>query len=607
MQDKVSIITPSWNSEKYIKKTIESVQKQTYTNWEMIIVDDGSSDKTVEIVETFSKEDSRVKIIRQAVNAGAAKARNRSLSEATGRYISYLDADDIWKPTKIEKQVEFMKIHNCGFSCASYEVINDEGRALNKEVHMLPSVDYVGFLTNNLLQTVGIMVDTSIIDKKYLVMPDIRRRQDAATWLQVLKAGYKCYGIDEVLAEYRRAKNSLSSNKVKAVKGVWSLYRDIEKLSLPFSCYCFVRYVFMAVWKRMYRSKWRFMNARYRIGISGRYGNGIELLTGQAVKTKILDKALRDKYGNESVVSLDTYNWKKHSLKLFINCISMFKNAENIVFLPAQGGIKFFTIFYLILNTLFHRRLHYYVVGGWIVEKIEQDKFLERVLKKIDGIYVELDKMKAQLEEKGFKNIYYVNKFRQLNPIKEDEIPEKFDRPLKVCTFSRVMKEKGIEDACNAVKNANMHLGYIAYSLDIYGQIDTEYESEFNELCKNFPEYIHYCGQVVFEKSAEILKNYYLLLFPTVYHGEGYPNTLVDAFAAALPVIASDWKYNAELIRDGIDGIVYDYHNPRQLDNILIDLSQKEDYVRKMKSNCLKRCNEYIPQNAIKALVENIK
>ena len=251
-QNQVSIITPSWNSEKYIRKTIESVQKQTYLNWEMIIVDDCSSDKTCEIVEEISKKDSRVRLLRQDTNGGAAKARNRSLSESSGRYIAYLDADDIWKPDKLEKQIEFMTVHNCGFSCASYEVIDDGGNTLNKEVHMLPSVDYVGFLTNNLLQTVGIMVDTRIVDKKYLVMPDIRRRQDAATWLQILKAGYKCYGIDEVLAQYRRTENSLSSNKLKAAKGVWSLYRDIEKLSLLFSCYCFVRYAFLAVWKRIY-------------------------------------------------------------------------------------------------------------------------------------------------------------------------------------------------------------------------------------------------------------------------------------------------------------------------------------------------------------------
>lgn len=255
MQDTVSIITPSWNSEKYIVDTIRSVQNQTYANWEMIIVDDCSSDHTVDIVEAIAETDSRVKIFRQSVNGGAAKARNRSLNESTGRFIAYLDADDIWKPYKLEKQVAFMQQKKCGFSCASYEVIDDNGNALNKQVHMLPEVDYVGFLTNNLLQTVGIMIDTEIIDKKYLVMPDIRRRQDAATWLQILKAGYKCYGIDEILAEYRRAKGSLSSNKIKAIKGIWGLYRNIEKLSFPFSCYCFVRYAFLAVWKRVYLRK----------------------------------------------------------------------------------------------------------------------------------------------------------------------------------------------------------------------------------------------------------------------------------------------------------------------------------------------------------------
>lgn len=252
MSDKVTIITPSWNSEKYIENTIRSVQNQTHQNWEMIIVDDCSIDNTVEIIERIAMNDARVKVLQQPQNGGAAKARNRSMLEGTGRFIAYLDADDIWKPDKLEKQVEFMLKNKCGFTCTSYEVIDDDGKPKNKHIHMLPEVDYVGFLTNNLLQTVGIMIDTCIVDKKYLVMPDIRRRQDAATWLQILKAGFKCYGLDEILAEYRRADNSLSSNKFKAVKGIWSLYRDIEHLSLPFSCYCFVRYAFLAVWKRLY-------------------------------------------------------------------------------------------------------------------------------------------------------------------------------------------------------------------------------------------------------------------------------------------------------------------------------------------------------------------
>lgn len=252
MNEKVSIITPTYNSEKYIANTIKSVQDQTYSNWEMIIVDDCSTDNTCEIVEKIMQKDSRIKLFRQEQNAGAGKARNRSMQNATGRFIAFLDADDIWLPEKLEKQIRFMIENKYGFSCTSYEVISDAGKKLNKNVYMLPKVDYVGFLTNNLLQTVGIMVDKNIVDEKCLVMPDIRRRQDAATWLQILKAGHDCYGISEVLAQYRRAEKSLSSNKIKAVKGIWSLYRDIEKLSLPFSCYCFVRYAILAVWKRIY-------------------------------------------------------------------------------------------------------------------------------------------------------------------------------------------------------------------------------------------------------------------------------------------------------------------------------------------------------------------
>ena len=257
MQDMVSVITPTWNSENYIKETIASVQAQTYKNWEMVIVDDCSTDSTVAIIREIAEKEPRIRLYRQSENMGAAKARTRAMQESNGRFIAYLDADDIWKPEKLQRQVDFMLKNGCGFSCTSYEVIDDSGNKLNKEVHMLKKVNYIGFLTHNLLQTVGIMVDTDIVDKEYLVMPDIRRRQDAATWLQILKAGYDCYGLDIILAEYRRAQASLSSNKFKAVKGMWSLYRDIEHLSLPFSCYCFVRYAFTAVWKRIYPNKWK--------------------------------------------------------------------------------------------------------------------------------------------------------------------------------------------------------------------------------------------------------------------------------------------------------------------------------------------------------------
>lgn len=252
MSDLVSIITPSFNCSKYISETIRSVQSQTYQNWEMIIVDDCSTDNSREIISQFCKTDPRVKLFTQEKNQGAGAARTRALHIAKGRYIAYLDSDDLWYPEKLDKQIAFMNSHSCGFSCTSYEVIDNNGNNLHKEIRMLPKVNYKQFLTNNLLQTVGIMGDVSIVNKTLFEMPNIRRRQDAATWLQVLKAGYDCYGMQEILAKYRRTNNSLSSNKIKAVRGIWYLYRDIEHLSLPFSCYCFVRYATLAVWKRLY-------------------------------------------------------------------------------------------------------------------------------------------------------------------------------------------------------------------------------------------------------------------------------------------------------------------------------------------------------------------
>lgn len=248
----VSVIMPTYNSSKHIRAAIDSVLSQTYTNWELCITDDCSNDGTTSILAQYSEMDSRIKYCVLSTNSGAAVARNKSLEMARGRYISYLDSDDVWDSTKIELQVAFMQANDAAFSCVSYRVIDESGTSLGKTVKMPDGLDYRGFLTNNLLQTVGIMVDAEITGRDCLVMPNLRRRQDAATWLQILKRGYTCHGIADVLCSYRRTPGSLSSNKLKAAWGVWSLYRDVEQLPLLFSCKCFIRYAFLAIWKRVY-------------------------------------------------------------------------------------------------------------------------------------------------------------------------------------------------------------------------------------------------------------------------------------------------------------------------------------------------------------------
>ena len=248
----VSIITPVYNCEKLLSKTIESVINQTYKNWEMILVDDCSSDRSAEIIKKYYNMDERIKYIKLAENSGAAIARNTALEKSSGRFIAYLDSDDLWKNNKLEKQVDYMLENNYAFTCTDYEKIDEKGNNLNKIIKIPSKVNYNLFLRNTIIQTVGVMVDISITGKKLLIMPNIRRRQDAATWAQLLKAGYDCYEVPENLSFYRVVPNSLSSNKFKAIKMNWHWYRKIEKLPLWKACYCFIGYAFNAVKKRIY-------------------------------------------------------------------------------------------------------------------------------------------------------------------------------------------------------------------------------------------------------------------------------------------------------------------------------------------------------------------
>jgi hypothetical protein len=250
----VSIITPVYNSEKLLEQTIKSVQNQTYKNWELILVDDCSTDKSARIINQFSKKDNRIKYIKLDKNSGAAIARNEALSKSKGKFIAYLDADDTWDRTKLEEQISFMIKHNYAFACTSYKKIDENNKYL-KSITIPEKIDYKTFLKNTIIQTVGVMVNTEITGKELLIMPNIRRRQDAATWCQLLKAGFNCYGIPEFLAYYRVVPNSLSSNKLKAIKGTWFLYRKIEKLSLLKSCFCFIGYAYNAIKKRIYIKK----------------------------------------------------------------------------------------------------------------------------------------------------------------------------------------------------------------------------------------------------------------------------------------------------------------------------------------------------------------
>ena len=247
MKDLVSIITPSYNSLDFVSMTIDSVLNQTYQNWEMIIVDDVSSDNSCETIEAYSKKDSRIKLIRLEINSGPAIARNRALKEAKGRYMAFLDSDDLWHPDKLSKQISFMKEKGIALSYTGYYRIEEESEETIDQIPVPNKVDYSELLKQNIIGCLTAMYDTQKLGKVY--MPTILKRQDFALWLNILKKIPYAYGIDEPLAYYRVRKTSVSSNKLIASKYNWKLYREIEKLPLYKAIYYFGWYTYKSFLK----------------------------------------------------------------------------------------------------------------------------------------------------------------------------------------------------------------------------------------------------------------------------------------------------------------------------------------------------------------------
>ncbi|MEL6918268.1 MAG: glycosyltransferase family 2 protein [Bacteroidota bacterium] len=246
----VSIITPAYNSEKFIAETIDSVREQTYQNWEMLIVDDCSTDNTVAHIEKIAKVDSRVKLSINPVNSGAAVTRNKGLEMAKGRFIAFLDSDDKWYKNKLALQVEFMLSRNIPISFTSYGIINENGETLNKTVKSVASINYWEHFKNTIIGMSTSMIDTDVVGRDFTFV-NMRTRQDCYLWITLLKRGHIAYGMENVLSDYRVREGSISSNKIKGAQKVWHLYYGMEKLGFIKSLYYFSFYVYNAIKKRM--------------------------------------------------------------------------------------------------------------------------------------------------------------------------------------------------------------------------------------------------------------------------------------------------------------------------------------------------------------------
>lgn len=339
-----------------------------------------------------------------------------------------------------------------------------------------------------------------------------------------------------------------------------------------------------------------------RVAVIGHFGLGLNLANGQTIKTKIVTDEL-EKYCEEKAFIVDTHGGIKAIFPVILGTIKSLYLCNNIVLMVTENGLKIIVPVISFFNTFFKKRIHYVVVGGWLPFFLKNNHLLLEQLNKFHKVYVETFDMEKELIKLGLSNTCMMPNCKNLDII-ENSVPS--TNSLRICTFSRVMKEKGIEDAINAVINANLILGKTTYYLDIYGQVDSNQTEWFEKLRKKFPNFINYCGVIKYSQSTEVLKTYFLLLFPTYYEGEGFAGTAIDAFSAGVPVLASDWKYNHEVIKEQINGGLFRTNDVEDLTKRLIEIAKNPNPWIAMREQCVIEAYKYKPCNVLKTLFNEI-
>lgn len=243
----VSVIMPTYNCAKFISETLDSIQAQTYENWEVVIVDDCSKDNTKEIVDAYIARDPRIKYFCLDVNSGAAVARTKAMELAEGEYMAFCDSDDLWMPDKLERQLAFMKENGYAFTCTAYEQVNEQTEPLNRVIKTKKKTNYNRLLLDCPVGNSSVMYSVKQMGK--FEVPNIRKRNDDALWLQMLKKEEYIYGMPDVLMRYRIRSNSISSNKLAVIKYHWILYREIEHLNVFRSAFHICWWCFLKVFR----------------------------------------------------------------------------------------------------------------------------------------------------------------------------------------------------------------------------------------------------------------------------------------------------------------------------------------------------------------------
>lgn len=341
-----------------------------------------------------------------------------------------------------------------------------------------------------------------------------------------------------------------------------------------------------------------------KVGICGHFNIGFEAVGGQTIKTRIISESLIGFFGPEHVINIDTANWKKRAPIFLYECTKMAIKSDNIIILPATNGVKVLIPLFVFLSKILKKKLHYIVVGAWLPNLLENNHYLIKPTQNIDFIYAQTNTLIAKLYGFGISDAYLMPNFKKIKPVMIDA-NKNYKKPFKLCIVSRINYEKGIESAINVINRLNK-VRHQQVELDIYGPVEKAYKERFNHLLEQYSDSIKYKGIIDYNNTTDVIKEYFLLLFPTKYYTEGFPGTILDAYLSGVPVLASRWESWRDIIIEGVTGCTYDFNNDDDFYRKLENLIQNKELVIQMKKSCLDEAQKYKIENAIKVLIDNL-
>lgn len=344
----------------------------------------------------------------------------------------------------------------------------------------------------------------------------------------------------------------------------------------------------------------------HKIGVWGQFGDGGKIADGQAVRTTIITNELCRRYGASAVKTVNTNAWKKQPLRFLISSISLLRQSEVFIIAPADNGFKVFVPILDIFNRLFKRRILYVVIGGFLPNLLKTKPKYIKMVNRFSGLFVQTENIRKDLEKIGVKKLHILSNPKRLNTLKEEDVNMIIDENIKVCVFSRIYADKGVEDAIEAVKLANKSLGGEYVSLDMYGLVPEFYKDRLQEILNQNKGLVQYNGIIDYNKTVETLSNYFVMLFPTYYHGEGFPGNVIDAYNSALPIIATDWLYNSDVVLNNRTGLLVPVKNPKALGDAIVKLYNNRELRQELAINSLREVPKYAPDKVLADFYEII-